>query len=64
MSEQTVRLLLRIPIGLKTKLAELAETEHRSLNKQIEFMLEQSMKEKTSGEATRSARSKGEERKR
>jgi hypothetical protein len=32
--------LLRVPASLKAKLNELAEREHRSLNKQIEFMLE------------------------
>jgi len=41
MSEPRVRLPLRIPASLKAKLSELAEREHRSLNKQIEFLLEQ-----------------------
>jgi hypothetical protein len=36
LSEQKVRLPLRIPASLKAKLAELAEREHRSVNKQIE----------------------------
>jgi hypothetical protein len=40
MSEQKVRLPLRIPASLKAKLTELAKREHRSVNKQIEFMLE------------------------
>ena len=39
MSEPIVRIPLRIPAGLKAKLTELAEQEHRSLNKQIEFLL-------------------------
>jgi len=32
-------LLIRISPELKTRLAELAKREHRSLNQQIEFML-------------------------
>ena len=38
-------MLLRIPVKLKVKLTELAEQEHRSLNKQIEYMLEESIQE-------------------
>jgi hypothetical protein len=45
MSESRVRLPLRIPASLKAKLGELAEREHRSLNKQIEFLLEQAIQE-------------------
>ena len=37
LSEQRIRLPLRIAASLKAKLAVLAEREHRSLNKQIEF---------------------------
>jgi hypothetical protein len=48
MNEPTVRLLLRIPASLKTKLTELAEREHRSLNRQIEFMLDRAIREKAS----------------
>jgi hypothetical protein len=59
MNEPTVRLLLRIPESLKVKLTELAEREHRSLNRQIEFMLDRCMKEKSTKEANRSTRSKG-----
>jgi len=44
MSEPRVRLPLRVSANLKAKLAELAEREHRSLNKQIEFLLEQAIK--------------------
>jgi len=62
MKEPTVRLLLRIPASLKTKLAELAEREHRSLNRQIEFMLDRFIREKTAKEANRSPRSKVEDR--
>src|SRR5713101_5265244 len=64
MNEPTVRLLIRIPASLKTKLAELAEREHRSLNRQIEFMLDRSIREKTANEANHSHRSRIEGRKR
>ena len=40
MSEPRIRLPLRISASLKTKLAVLAKREHRSLNKQIEFLLD------------------------
>jgi hypothetical protein len=39
-SESRARVLLRIPASLKARLSQLAAQEHRSLNKQIEFMLE------------------------
>jgi hypothetical protein len=45
LSEQLVRLPLRIPASLKQKLLELAEREHRSLNKQIEFLLDRCIRE-------------------
>ena len=45
MSESRVRLPLRIPASLKAKLTELAERDHRSLNKEIEFMLERAIRE-------------------
>jgi hypothetical protein len=64
MNEATVRLLLRIPASLKAKLAELAEREHRSLNRQIEFMLDRSIRDMAGNEANRSPRSKTEDRKR
>jgi hypothetical protein len=51
MTEPRVRLLLRIPASLKAKLAGLAEREHRSLNRQIEFLLDRSIRDKTKGEA-------------
>ena len=41
MPERKVALLLRIQQGLKDRLAELAKREHRSLNQQIEFLLDQ-----------------------
>ena len=40
MPERSTALLLRIRQGLKDRLADLAKREHRSLNKQIEFILE------------------------
>jgi len=43
MIEPKVRLLLRIPASLKAKLAELAVCDHRSLNREIEFLLGQSV---------------------
>ena len=64
MSEPTVRLLLRIPASLKTKLTQLAEREHRSLNRQIEFLLDRSIREKGNNEAADSSDPKGEHRKR
>jgi hypothetical protein len=45
MSEPRIRLPLRIPASLKAKLTVLAEREHRSLNKQIEFLLDRSLRE-------------------
>lgn len=63
MSESRARVLLRIPAKLKVKLTEFAEREHRSLNKQIEFLLDRCIREWTDGETeelqrTRSVRSK------
>jgi hypothetical protein len=43
MPERKVALLLRIQQGLKDRLADLARNEHRSLNQQIEFLLEQAL---------------------
>jgi len=56
MSEPRVRLPLRIPASLKAKLSELAEREHRSLNKQIEFLLEHATQEGAKEEARPSSR--------
>jgi hypothetical protein len=49
MNETIVRLPLRIRAGLKAKLAELAAKEHRSLNRQIEFLLEKAIEEYSDG---------------
>lgn len=43
MSESRVALLIRIQPSLKAKLIELAKREHRSLNQEIEFLLEDSL---------------------
>lgn len=45
MNEQKGRVLLRISAGLKKRLTEMAEREHRSLNGQIEFLLERAVRE-------------------
>ena len=45
MAEKRVPLLLRIPVSLKSKLTRLAEKEHRSLNKEIEFLLDRVVRE-------------------
>jgi hypothetical protein len=58
MNEQLVRLPLRIPASLKQKLLELAEREHRSLNKQIEFLLDRCIREDTDGGTGDSERAK------
>lgn len=43
MPERKVAILLRIQQGLKDRLAEVAKREHRSLNQQIEFLLDQAL---------------------
>ena len=63
MSESRVRVLLRIPAKLKARLTQLAEREHRSLNKQIEFLLDRcicegKISETDEPERARSARGK------
>jgi hypothetical protein len=50
MIEDRVPLLLRIPASLKAKLTALAEKEHRSLNKQIEFLLGRAVQEESGTE--------------
>jgi hypothetical protein len=45
MPERRVALLLRIRQELKDRLAALAKREHRSLNQQIEFILEKVLSE-------------------
>ncbi|PYX62070.1 MAG: hypothetical protein DMG74_21670 [Acidobacteria bacterium] len=47
MNKERVALLLRIRLSLKTRLTELAKREHRSLNQEIEFLLERSLEDET-----------------
>ena len=47
MSERKVALLLRIQQALKDRLTDLAKREHRSLNQQIEFLLETALSDAT-----------------
>jgi hypothetical protein len=59
MAKSQARLLIPIPENLKARLVELAKQERRSLNKQIEFLLERSICEETKGEIGESARPEG-----
>jgi hypothetical protein len=43
MEDSRVAVLVRIPPALKAKLVNLAKSEHRSFNQQIEFLLERSV---------------------
>jgi hypothetical protein len=47
MKESKVAVLVRIRSGLKDRLVDLAKREHRSLNQQIEFLLEHSLSSAT-----------------
>ena len=47
MRQLKVSLLIRIRADLKARLVDLAEREHRSVNQQIEFLLEQSFSNTT-----------------
>jgi hypothetical protein len=49
MEKSRVAILVRIRPTLKAKLVELAESENRSLNQQIEFLLERSISRETQG---------------
>jgi hypothetical protein len=40
MTESRVALLVRVPASLKSRLAEIAKHERRSLSKQVELLLE------------------------
>jgi hypothetical protein len=64
MSDSRVRVLLRIPAELKERLTELAEREHRSLNKQIEYLLERVIQEEIAPQMGETAHRKGERNKR
>lgn len=63
-NESKVRVLLRIPARLKAKLTELAEQEHRSLNKQIEFLLDRCIREGKTSETVEPERTRNERGKR
>lgn len=54
MTESRARLLIRIPAGLKSKIVELAEREHRSLNRQIEFLLDRAIRDETKSDDAQS----------
>jgi hypothetical protein len=43
MNEPRVPVLVRIRASLKRKIEDLADKEHRSMNQQIEFLLERSL---------------------
>jgi hypothetical protein len=43
MNEPRVPVLVRIRPSLKAKIEDLAQQEHRSMNQQIEFLLERSL---------------------
>jgi hypothetical protein len=47
MKKTRVAILVRIRPTLKAKLVELAKSENRSLNQQIEFLLERSLSRET-----------------
>jgi hypothetical protein len=47
MAESQAHVLIRIPGTLKAKLVDLAQKEHRSLNKQIEYLLDLSVRQLT-----------------
>jgi hypothetical protein len=64
MSDSRVRVLLRIPAELKERLTELAEREHRSLNKQIEYLLERVTQEEIAPQTSETVHRKGERNKR
>ncbi len=40
MKEPRVAMLIRIPASLKARLADIAKRDHRSLNQEIEFLLD------------------------
>ncbi len=50
MAEPRVPLLIRIRSSLKAALAELAKRERRSLNRQIEFLLDRALEVQTKSE--------------
>lgn len=59
MPERRVALLLRMRQMLKDRLADLAKREHRSLNQQIEFILEHFLSDKANEQLNEPQRGKG-----
>lgn len=59
-AEERVSLLIRIPAKLKTKIAELAQRQRRSINKQIEFLLDRAIRQETDDAGTSAKRAKHE----
>jgi hypothetical protein len=60
-AEERVSLLIRIPAKLKAKIAELAQKQRRSVNKQIEYLLDRAVSEEAGGDVgTSSKRTKHE----
>jgi hypothetical protein len=49
MTEPRVALLVRVPASLKSRLAEMAKQERRSLSKQVELLLERCLFEGRKG---------------
>ena len=47
MTEPRVALLVRVPASLKSRLAEIAKHERRSLSKQVELLLERCLELKS-----------------
>ncbi len=45
-TKSRVPLLIRIPPSLKAKLTKLARREHRSVNQQVEFLLDRAVQER------------------
>ena len=43
MKEERAPFLLRLPAELKARIEDLAKREHRSINQQIEFLLERAL---------------------
>jgi hypothetical protein len=55
MPERRIALLLRIRRGLTDALTDLAKREHRSLNQQIEFLLEWALSESSNNPVSEKA---------
>ena len=49
--ETRARILIRIPTSLKAKIVEIAKQEHRSLNRQIEFLLDRAIQNDSKSDA-------------